>query len=137
MSRLLKACWPRSIAIAPGSPEGIHLRGALSVLRETAGIERESLKNLILGNYQKVVELTSSVIDGRRATRERILFYAACGRAGLSLVGAKEADVLRAEASSLFTQATKSRNSIHRKNSATCRHRSSKSFARGKRADPA
>ena len=94
--------------MAAGSPDAQRLRSAIEVQVASAPVERESLRNLVLGNYQRVVELTAPLVDGRRASA-RVLFYAACARAGLSLMGARESDALRTEARRIFAAATSSR----------------------------
>lgn len=94
--------------IAPGSAEAARLRQQIEDGRVLAGVEREALKNLLMGNYQTVVEMTRRLIDSRRASG-RVLFYAACSRAGLSLVAPADGrQELQAEARQLFAEATRS-----------------------------
>lgn len=71
--------------VAPASSEAQRLRRLLDDRLGTVRLERDTLKNLLLGDYQKVVSLTASSVDSRRASA-RLMFYAACGRAGLSLI---------------------------------------------------
>ena len=99
--------------IAPASPVGVRLHAAIDLRLETMRVERESFKNLMMGNYQKVQELTAPLVDARQAS-ERILFYAACGRAGMYLMGAGDSESLRAEARRLFAEATRSRQNFQK-----------------------
>jgi hypothetical protein len=94
--------------IALASAERVRLHAAIDLRIEAMRVERESFKNLMMGNYQRGFSNSpASLVDGRQAP-ERILFHAACGRAGLSLMGAEGSESLRAEARRLFEEATRS-----------------------------
>jgi hypothetical protein len=100
--------------IAPTSVESQRLRGLIDDRRELASLERVALKNLLLGDYQKVVEMTTPIVDSARASG-RLMFYAACGRAALSLTGEADARArLANDARRLFERATERGTSFKR-----------------------
>ena len=92
--------------IAPTSVEARNLRRLVDERLKDARLERDTLKLLLLGDYRRVIELTAQSVDVGPAS-PRVLFFAACGQAALSLTSSPDARAaLITDARRLFGRAS-------------------------------
>lgn len=98
--------------VAPVSPRVRQFQQRLDERVALTRIERDTLRALLLGEYPRVADVAASWSQ-RGSPSGRLLFYAACGRAGLALTAQGDARArLTSEARQLFEQSVRAGASV-------------------------